>query len=101
MSRCPRTWRMFLAGKDESSNFRNNALTLVNTDTWQIYKRVELPRSRIESFSRDPQGRLWLGLSGNTDQGDTRVQIYSAEGDLLTTLTVCRNPEVGISFAQG
>ena len=88
-----------LAGKAEYNNFRNNALTLVDTDSWQVYKRIALPHSRAESFSRDPQGRIWIGFSGNTDRGDNRVQIYSSDGELLTTLTVCQNPEVGISFA--
>ncbi len=60
---------------------------------------MPLPRSRADSFARDPQGRIWIGFSGGIGRSDNRVQVYDAGGDLVATLTPCLNPEGGIVFA--
>jgi hypothetical protein len=97
----PERLMYILAGKGEYNNFRNNALTLIDLDTSQVYKSTPLPKSLANSFARDPEGRIWIGFSGNMDRSDNRIQIYSAGGELITTFTTCRNPKAGISFASG
>lgn len=90
-----------LSGDNVASGFRRNALTIFDRATWKVDRQVALPRSWAKNFSRDPQGRLWIGFSGNFQQTDNRLQVYSPQGDLLKTLGLCVHPEAGISFAAG
>jgi hypothetical protein len=90
-----------LSGYDVGAGFAHNALTLIDVPTWQVRRRVELPRSWAKSFARDPSGRLWVGFSGNLRESDTRFDVYSATGDLVQMLRPCTDPEAGISFAAG
>jgi len=73
-------------------------LSMINPKTWKVFQTVSIPNSRSDSFSLDPQGRIWIGFSGNFDVIDNRVQVYTSEGKLVTTLTPCDSPSAGISF---
>lgn len=88
-----------VSGNNENNGFANNALTIFDAKAMTIQHKVALPLSRTKSFSRDPRGNLWIGFSGNMTDNDDRVQIYSAQGELLKTIQPCVNPEAGISFA--
>lgn len=90
-----------LSGYNASAGFSHNALTVFDAATWQKHRQVSIPRSWAKNFSRDPQGRLWIGFSGNIQKSDNRLQVYSPQGDLLKTLQLCVDPEAGISFAAG
>ncbi len=90
-----------LAGQNVAGGFANNALVLFDAETMTAQRKISLPRSWAKSLARDPEGNLWLGFSGNMRDSDRRVQIYSAQGDLLKTLEPCTDPEAGISFAAG
>jgi hypothetical protein len=52
-------------------------------------------------MARDPNGRVWVGFSGSSQESDTRLDVYSAAGDLVRRLHPCVDPEAGISFAAG
>ena len=90
-----------LSGYNVGAGFPHNGLTVFDAATWQIHRQISIPRSRAKNFSRDPQGHLWIGFSGNIQKNDNRLQVYSPQGDLLKTLQPCVNPEAGISFAAG
>jgi hypothetical protein len=90
-----------LSGYNVGSGFRNNALSLVDMVSWQVVRRVEIPHSWAKSMARDPNGRVWVGFSGSSQESDTRLHVYSAAGDLVKTLHPCIDPEAGISFAAG
>lgn len=57
----------------------NNELVIVDADTWQITQRTSLLGVAPWDFSRDPQGRIWIGY-GAQPGGDTRVQIFAPDG---------------------
>lgn len=88
-----------LAGSNLANGFRANALTWFDLATQTVQRQVALPHSRATQVDRDPQGRLWIGFSGDNEHDDQRVQIYSAQGALLKELRPCTNPEAGITFA--
>lgn len=90
-----------LSGFNVGAGFPHNALTVFDAATWQMHRQISIPRSWAKNFSRDPQGRLWIGFSGNIQKSDNRLQVYSPQGDLLKTLQPCVDPEAGISFAAG
>jgi len=90
-----------LAGDNFGTGFSGNALAIWDVDTMQVLQTVDLPNSRAAGFSRDPVGRLWIGLSGDMQRGDNKVLVYSPEGVLLKTLQLCTDPEAGITFAAG
>jgi len=90
-----------LSGSNAGAGFPHNALTVFDAATWQMHRQISIPRSWAKNFSRDPQGRLWIGFSGNIQKSDNRLQVYSPQGDLLKTLQPCIDPEAGISFAAG
>jgi hypothetical protein len=90
-----------LSGYNVGAGFPDNTLTVFDPATWQMHRQISIPRSWAKNFSRDPQGRLWIGFSGNARKSDNRLQIYSPQGDLLKTLKPCVDPEAGISFAAG
>lgn len=80
-------------------DFEENALSIFDATDWRLYRRVPILRSSAESFAIDPYGRIWIGYAGDMKISDHRVQIYSATGDLLTTLFTCKIPEAGIPFS--
>ena len=88
-----------LSGYNVGGGFRHNALTIFDPATWKVHRQNSLPRSWARNFSRDKQGRLWIGFSGNLQMDDNRLQIYSPEGALLQSLSPCIAPAAGISFA--
>ncbi|HLM53018.1 MAG TPA: hypothetical protein VK325_05365 [Pseudoxanthomonas sp.] len=90
-----------LSGSNAGAGFPNNALTVFDAATWQMHRQVSIPRSRAKNFSRDPQGRIWIGFSGSIQKSDDRLQVYSPQGELLKTLNPCVDPEAGINFAAG
>lgn len=92
---------IYVLSNDTSNMFRNNALRLVSIEEEpQIVAETSLLRSWAKNFSRDPQGKIWIGYSGSISHSDNRVQVYSPEGELIDTLEdVCRYPEAGINFA--
>lgn len=75
-------------------------LVLVDSTTWKVYQTVGLPNSWSDSLGLDPQGRIWIGFSGSFDFTDNRVQVYTEEGTLITTLTPCDDPSAGINFVE-
>ena len=90
-----------LSGYNASAGFPHNSLTIFDAATWLVHRQVPIPHSWAKNFSRDPQGRLWIGFSGNIQKSDNRLQVYSSQGDLVKTLQPCVDPEAGISFAAG
>src|SRR5215831_9454699 len=89
-----------VSGDNVGSRFPHNTLTLVNPAGWAIRRQVALPHSWAKNVSRDPRGRLWIGFSGNHQDTDNLLQIYSPQGDLLQELRPCEAPDAGISFAE-
>jgi hypothetical protein len=90
-----------ISGYNVASGFVHNGISLIDTKNWKIMRKIALPRSWIKSYARDPHGNLWIGFSGDLQNNDNRVQIYSEKGELLKTLHVCDNPGAGISFSRG
>lgn len=75
-------------------------LLIVDPATWQIVRRSSLLLAGIKDFSRDTQGRIWLGY-GAAPGVDERVQVFAPDGTLLKTLTPCVDPYNKIHFAAG
>jgi hypothetical protein len=93
-----------LSGLNGRNGYANNALTIFDASDpakWSIAKRVSLPRSRARYLSRDPIGRLWIGLPGMLDHVDDLVNVYSEDGQLLKSLHPCLRPAAGITFGAG
>ncbi len=91
-----------VSGDNAYSGFNYNALTIFDTEKWQVHQQIWLPHSGVKSFRRDPQGRLWIGFGGAPFGGsDDLVQIYTPDGNLLKALHPCDIPQGGISFASG
>jgi hypothetical protein len=88
-----------------SSEFdlEKNALTIVNTETWQIAKQTPLPRIPSRHFSQDPEGRIWIGFTSAIGQAGVRlIQIYSPDGDLIKEIkNACVDIEGEVLFAEG
>lgn len=80
--------------------FGNNQLVIVDADTWQVTRHTSLLGVAPWDFSRDPQGRIWIGY-GAQPGGDTRVQIFAPDGSLLKTMSLCADPFLPIHFAAG
>lgn len=90
-----------LSGYNVGAGFPRNALTIFDATTWKVHRQISIPHSWAKNFSRDPQGRLWIGFSGDIQNSDNRLHIYSLHGELLKTVQPCVDPEAGISFAAG
>ncbi len=90
-----------LAGSNSGRGFSENALLLFDTATLEPRREVSLPASRARYLRRDPEGRLWIGLSGTMDRGDDRLLIFSAGGEREAVLHPCGDPEGGVTFAAG
>jgi hypothetical protein len=78
--------------------FGDNHLVIVDADTWQVARRVPLLGVTPWDFSRDPQGRIWVGY-GAQPGGDRRVQVFAPDGALLKTLSSCLDPYLPTHFA--
>ena len=89
-----------LSGDNIGKGFKNNSITIFDKQSWLVRRKVDLPMSWVYHFSRDVQGRLWVGFSGDFDKNDNLVQIYSSKGDLLKSLRPCTYPSAGIVFAK-
>ncbi len=76
-----------------------NTLTIFDSDSFTITRQIKLPQSWPESFSRDPEGRVWIGFASDFQRNDNRVHVYSPQGDLIHELRLCERPEGGIVFA--
>jgi len=93
-----------LAGANSTEAFSSNQLALFDASRLNApastpltpEATVKLPAARVRRLQRTADGRLWLGLSGDFNQDDERVLVYSAEGQLLKTLRPCTNPDAGI-----
>ena len=95
-----------------SSHPFGSPFTVFNADTFEVYRRVELPRASIGPSHRlefGPAGRIWLGytqlgvddlkLRGGGTEG---VLVLSPEGELEHELEIaCSPPDTGIAFAGG
>jgi hypothetical protein len=80
---------------------REGRLAVADAATWTVAGEAELPESLAAAISRDPQGRLWVGLDGTAASLDNRVQIFAPDGAPLQELRPCTSPRAGISFAAG
>jgi hypothetical protein len=80
---------------------RESKLAVADAATWTVASEAELPDSLAAAISRDPQGRLWVGLDGTVASLDNRVQVLAADGTPLEELRPCTSPRAGISFAAG
>jgi hypothetical protein len=88
-----------LVSQNVANGFENNALVIFDAEARAISRKIDLPHSWAKNFSRDPQGRIWIGFSGDSYRTDNRVQIYSPQGQLIKMMRVADNPSAGISFA--
>ena len=95
-----------------SSHPFGSPFTVFNADTFEVYRRVELPRANIGPSHRlefGPAGRIWLGYSHATVDdlkrrggGEDRVLVFSPEGELERELDIgCTLTDTGIAFAGG
>ena len=85
-------------------------LTIFDTDTFEIYRTIEMPRAwegPAHRLERDDAGRIWIGFSQWYTTGwwppkRSEVWIFSAEGELERVMDEpCSTPEAGIAFANG
>lgn len=91
-----------------ASSPRLGSLTIFDSDTFEVYRTVELPDSWVSDSHRleiDPMGRIWIAY---TQDGMDRVVrrwgvlVFSPEGDLEHELDLgCAPPDSGIAFANG
>ena len=75
-----------------------NELAIVDADTWSIVRRTRLPSGYPWSIDRDPLGRIWVSYARIPGQGDNRVVVLSAEGELEKVLRPCADPHPGVHF---
>ncbi len=78
----------------------NNELLIVDADTWQVARRTSLLWAIPWDFSRDPEGRIWIGY-GAQPGPERRVQVFTADGSLIKTMDLCFAPILPIHFAAG
>ncbi len=90
-----------VSGQNAGTGFSSNALTAVKRDGFQKVFSRKIRRSWAKRPAIDPERRIWIGYSGDMNHSDNRVDIFSPNGDLLTTLHPCGDPEAGISFSHG
>ncbi len=76
----------------------NHELLVVDSESWRVARRTVLLPVAPWEFSRDPQGRIWIGY-GAEPGVDRRVQVFAADGHLLKTFTLCSDPYLRIHFA--
>ncbi|MBI1294601.1 hypothetical protein GC175_06545 [bacterium] len=81
-----------------SDGLRYNELAIVDVDTWSIVRRTTLPTGAPWNIDRDPLGRLWVSYASLPGEGDNRVVVLSAEGELDEILRPCPNPYLGVHF---
>lgn len=77
-----------------------NELIIIDPTTWSIARRTTLLPVAAWELSRDPQGRIWIGY-GAEPGVDHSVQVFSPEGKLLKTFSLCSDPTPKIHFADG
>ena len=96
-----------------------NKLVIINADTHEIYRTIDLPEEPWPGDSHrlegDDKGRIWIGYN-QANPGywwpwtvwtlKTGVLVFSAEGDSeyevkVSDDTECRSPRGGIAFAKG
>jgi hypothetical protein len=75
------------------------ALHMLDAETWQIIRTVQLPKSSAYHLSRDPQGRLWVGYD-NLFYNEQRLQVLMPDSHLVKTLLPCNAPDGGVHFYQ-
>ena len=88
---------------------RGGELIIFDADTFEIYRKVELPPSGTPDSHRleiGPAGRIWIGFSrGGKDASPeevNRVLVFSRDGGLEHELDLgCSSPDAGIAFANG
>ncbi|MFN8488666.1 MAG: hypothetical protein U0350_13785 [Caldilineaceae bacterium] len=81
-----------------AGTYGNNELVIVDVNSWQVVRRTTLLDVAPWDFSRDPQGRIWVGY-GADPGGDHRVQVFAPDGSLLKTFSLCSDPYNLIHFA--
>ena len=91
-----------LSGGNHFTNYRTvTALTIVDTETWEIQRTVRLPKLRASPMALDPQGRIWIGIGRTINRGGKEVHLYDLGGKRLKKLETCNSPRVGVAFAAG
>jgi hypothetical protein len=81
-----------------SDGLRYNELVIVDPETWSVVRRTVLPGGTPWNIDRDPVGRLWVSYASMPGEGDNRVVVLSAEGELEKVLRPCANPYQGVHF---
>ena len=91
-----------------ASSPRLGSLTIFDSDTFEVYRTVELPDSWASYSHRlelDPMGRIWIGYSQDGMDRIVRrwgVLVFSSEGDLQHELDLpCAPPDSGIAVKGG
>jgi len=83
-----------------AGTYGNNELVIVDPKTWQVVRHTPLSIAAPWDFSRDPQGRIWIG--DGAEPGVHRlVQVFAPDGRLLKTLEACADTYTTIRFAVG
>lgn len=77
---------------------RYNELAIVDPDTWSVAQRTSLPSGYPWNLDRDPVGRIWVSYASLPGEGDNRVVVLSADGELEKVLRPCPNPYQGVHF---
>lgn len=100
-----------------SESFSTAELIIFDADTFEIYRKVDLPKHLVgdsHRFEIDDYGRIWIGFTGEYTGGPSLsdllsgrisrddILIFSADGDLIHEIKdPCAAPEGGIAFANG
>ncbi len=91
-----------LSGGRNFMNYKTvTALTIVDTETWEIQRKVRLPKLKASPMALDPQGRIWISFGRTQTRGGKEVHLYDGRGNRLKKLETCNSPRVGIAFAAG
>lgn len=79
---------------------RDSMLAIVDAESWQVVRTVNLGLTAPWRLSRDPQGRIWIG-DGASPGVQRAVQVRAADGTWLKTFILCDDPHNTITFAHG
>ncbi len=91
-----------LSGGRNFMNYKTvTALTIVDTETWEIQRKVRLPKLKASPMALDPEGRIWISFGRTQTRGGKEVHLYDGRGNRLKKLETCNSPRVGIAFAAG
>lgn len=84
-----------------SDNF-NNALFIIDPESWSVVRRTHLPRALSPQIDQDPQGRLWIGLGATASLfPDAKgMLVFSPGGRRLAKLDTCDDPITGVEFTD-